>query len=134
MTATTPFLGQEDVGAPSFVEHLLKAAVTSREQAAVQALVEEERILTNDAVRRNLVRQTDDGGIQFCWQFLAYNLHSVGLDESGRAFVNFILSMAWCGQTSLVHVRELDERRLAILLRAMIQLSGNDNLAITVHC
>ncbi len=132
MTATTPFLGQEDVDAPSFVEHLLKAAVTSREQAAVQALVEEV-ILTNDAVRRNLVRQTDDGGIQFSWQFLAYNLHSVGLDESGRAFVNFILSVAWCGQTSLVHVRELDERRLAILLRAMVRLSGNDTLAITVR-
>lgn len=134
IATTTPFLDQEDTQedteAPSFVEQLLKAATTPREQAAIQALVEEEQILTSATVRRNLVRQTDDGGIEFSWQYLGYNLYGLGLDEGARGFVDLVLSMVWPHQTSLVRVMDLDERRLAILLRAMIRLSGNDTLAV----
>jgi len=119
----------EETDAPPFEELLLKAAVTPRDQAAVRALVEEEQILASDIVRRDLVQQTD-AGVEFTWQHLACNLYGLGLDESGRAFVDLVLSIAWPHQTSLVRVMDLDERRLAILLRAMISLSGVDTLAV----
>jgi len=126
---TTPFLDQEDVDAPPFEEVLLKAAVTPRDQAAVRALVEEGQILALDTVRRDLVCHTD-AGLEFTWQHLSCSLYSLGLDESGRAFVDLVLSIAWPHQTSLVRVMDLDERRLAIVLRAMISLSGNETLAV----
>ncbi|WP_327430923.1 hypothetical protein [Streptomyces sp. NBC_01236] len=128
MTAT-PFLEQEDTDAPPFEEQLLKAAVTPREQAAIRALVEEEQILARDTFRRALVWHTDEG-FEFSWQNLACSLYGLGLDESGRAFVDLVLSIASPHQTSLTRVMDLDERRLAIVLRAMISLSGVDTLAV----
>lgn len=126
---TTPFLDQEDTDAPPFEEVLLKAAVTPREQAAVRALVQEEQILARPAFRRALVWHTDEG-IELSWQNLACYLYGLELDASGRAFVDLVLSIAWPHQTSLTRVMDLDERRLAIILRAMISLSGVDTLAV----
>ncbi|UIX32995.1 hypothetical protein [Streptomyces sp. GQFP] len=127
MTATTP--PDDDTEAPPFEKQLLKAAVTPREQAAVRALVDEEQILARPTFRTALARQTDDG-IEFSWQNLACYLYGLGLDESERAFADLVLSLAWPHQTSLTRVMDLDERRLAILLRAMINLSGVDTLAV----
>ncbi|MGW3646681.1 hypothetical protein [Streptomyces sp. NPDC000878] len=128
MTLTTT--AAEDTDTPPFEELLLKAAVTPRDQAAVRALVEEGQILACDTVRRDLVCHTDAGGVEFTWQHLACNLYGLGLDESGRAFVDLVLSIAWPHQTSLVRVMDLDEQRLAIVLRAMISLSGVETLAV----
>ena len=126
---TTPFLDQEDVDAPPFEEMLLKAAVTPREQAAVRALVDEEQILARPAFRRALAWETGEG-IEFSWQNLACYLYGLGLNDAERAFVDLVLSIASPHQTSLTRVMDLDERRLAILLRAMISLSGVDTLAV----
>ena len=125
---TTPFLDQEDIDAPPFEEVLLKAAVTPREQAAVRALVDEEQILARPTFRRALVWHTD-GGIEFSWQNLACYLYGLELDDAERGFVDLVLSIASPHQTSLTRVMDLDERRLAILLRALISLSAVDTLA-----
>jgi len=127
MTLTTTAV--EDTDTPPFEELLLKAAVTPREQAAVRALVEEEQILARDNFRRAMTWQTDEG-IEFSWQNLACNLYGLNLDESERAFIDLVLSIVWPHQTSLVRVMDLGERRLAIVLRAMIRLAGNDTLAV----
>lgn len=126
---TTPFLDQEDADAPLFEDVLLKAAVTPREQAAVRALVDEEQILARDPFRRALVWETGDG-IEFSWQNLACYLYGLGLNDADRSFVDLVLSIASPHPTSLTRVMDLDERRLAILLRAMISLSGVDTLAV----
>jgi hypothetical protein len=47
--------------------------------------------------------------------------------------VDLALSIASPHQTSLTRVMDLDERRLAILLRAMISLSGVGTLAVGTH-
>lgn len=130
MTATTPFLEHEDVDdAPPFEEQLLKAAATPREQVAVRALVEEKQILARPTFRRALVWHTDEG-IELSWQNLASYLYGLKLNDAERAFVDLVLSIAWPHQTSLTRVVDLDERRLAIVLRAMITLSGVDTLGV----
>lgn len=126
---TTPFLEQEDTDAPPYEEALLKAAATPRQKAAVRALVEEEQILARPTFRNALAWNTEDD-LEFSWQNLACCLYGLGLDESGRAFVDLVLSIASPHQSSLTLVMDLDERRLAIILRAMISLSGVDTLAV----
>lgn len=133
---TKPFLDAEDTSndeAPLFEELLLRAAVTRREKAAVWALLEEEQILTLDAVRRNLVSQTDAGDVEFTWQHLSCGLYGLGLDESGRSFLDLVLSLAGPHQTSLTRVTDLGNRRLGIVLQAMTQLAGNDTIAIATR-
>lgn len=44
--------------------------------------------------------------------------------------MDLVLSIAGPHQTGLARVMELDDRRLAIILRAMIQLSGCDTIAV----
>lgn len=127
---TTPFLEQEeDVDTPPFEELLLKAAASPREKAAVRALADEEQILARPAFRRALVWHADEG-VEFSWQNLACYLYGLGLNDAERAFVDLVLSIASPHQTSLTRVMDLDERRLAIVLRAMISLSGVDTLAV----
>ncbi|MDX3753603.1 hypothetical protein [Streptomyces sp. AK08-02] len=136
MTATTtaPFLRQEDqddVHSPPFEEVLLKAAGTTREKAAIRALVDEKQILARPAFRRALVWETDDGmSFSFSWQNLAGYLYGLQLNDAERGFVDLILSIASPHQTTLTRVMDLDERRLAIILRAVISLSGVDTLAV----
>jgi hypothetical protein len=132
MTVTTPFLDQEEPAIPSFGDLLMQAAATPREKAAVWALVEEGEVLAVDAVRRNLVCETAEG-IEFTWQHLSWSLYGMGLDESGRAFVDLVLSLAGPHQTSLTRVTELGNRRLGIVLQAMTQLADNDTIAIATR-
>lgn len=129
MTVTTPAAEAEAVEAPTFEEQLLKTAATPREQAAVRALVDEHQILARDAFRRALVWDTADG-MEFSWQNLACYLYGLRLADAERSFVDLVLSIASPHQTSLTRVMDLDERRLAIVLRAMISLSGVDTLAV----
>lgn len=129
MTTCTTATEDGDTEAPPFEEQLLKAAVTPREQAAVRALVEEEQILARPTFRRALVWDTGEG-IEFSWQNLACYLYGLELDDAERGFVDLVLSIASPHQTNLTRVMDLDQRRLAILLRAMISLSGVDTLAV----
>ena len=133
-TKAAPFLEQEDADVLAFGKLLLKAAVTPREKAAVWALVEERKILTHKAVRRELASQSGSGGrVQFTWEHLACSLYGLGLDDAERAFVDLVLSIAWPHQTSLMRAIDLDERRLAIVLQAMTRLAGNDTITITAR-
>lgn len=129
---TTPFLDQEDqtdAAIPSFGDLLMQATSGPRERAAVWALIQEEEILTVAAVRKNLVCETDEG-MEFTWQHLSCALYGLGLDESGQAFLDLVLSLAGPHQTSLTRVMELGNRRLGIVLHAMTQLADNDIIAI----
>lgn len=129
---TTPFLDQEDQedsAGPSFGDLLMELTSGPREKAAVWALVQEEEILTVAAVRQNLVCETGEG-MEFTWEHLSCNLYGLGLDESGRAFLDLVLSLAGPHQTSLTRVTELGNRRLGIVLHAMTQLADNDIIAI----
>jgi hypothetical protein len=131
---TTPFLeqDQEDADAPPFGELLMQATATPRERAAVWALVEEAEILSLDTVRRNLVCQSGER-IEFTWQHLSCSLYGLGLDESGRSFIDLVLSLAGPHQTSLTRVADLGNRRLGIVLQAMTHLVDNDTIAIATR-
>jgi hypothetical protein len=118
----------EEEAVPTLGERLLEAA-TPREQVAIRALVEEGHLLTLDAVKAALVRETDHG-LKCSWDRLSARLWDMGLDDEQRAFAALVLSTVISHQTSLTDVIGMDERRLAIVLRAIIRLSGNDTLAV----
>lgn len=113
-------------------EQLLKAARPGNERIAVQALVDEESILALDNVRRILV---DDESGRFTprWEGLAGCVYTLGLDEQQRAFFGLVLSIVGIGQVTLAVVPDLDERRMLILQRAILALTGNDRVAIGVR-
>jgi hypothetical protein len=116
--------------APPLGELLLRTAATARELAAVGALAEEEHLLARDNVRAALVVKTGGGTMGCSWERFGSRLYTLGLDDAERAFAGLVLSLAGPHQTSLTRVLDLDERRLAILLRAMVSLSGCDTIAV----
>ncbi|MFE6487987.1 hypothetical protein ACFVGN_34335 [Streptomyces sp. NPDC057757] len=120
---------QEAEDAAAFRELLLKSAVHPRDRAAVRALLDEEQIFAHEAVRKTLLWETTQG-VEFAWERVTSCLYTMGLDDSERAFFSLVMSLACPHQTSLTKVMDLDERRTAILLRAMIELSGCDTLAV----
>lgn len=108
---------------------LTRSAKGVREVAAVQALVEEETLLATASVRAVLV--TEVSGRPHCrWDGMLGRQYTLGIDDAGRSFLALVLSMVGIGQTSLAAVQELDERRLAIILRGIARLAGNDTLAV----
>lgn len=110
---------------------LLQSAVDLRERVAVGALAEEGTLLAKDSVREALVWEPGDGTARCAWERLTGRIYDLGLDDDERAFLDMLLSMAGVmHQTSLVRVIGMDEHRLAIILRAMIRLSGCDTLAV----
>jgi hypothetical protein len=113
---------------PPLGERLLQSAMP-REQLAIRALIEEGHLLTLDAVKAALVRETDRG-VTCSWDGLSARLHDVVLDDDQRNFAALVLSLVTSHQLSFVHVIGMDERRLAIILRTIIRLSGNDTLAV----
>ncbi|MFI6276700.1 hypothetical protein [Streptomyces sp. NPDC050988] len=121
-------IDEED--APSLGALLLASAANPRHKAAVRALVDEEIILRRDLVRIALVVKTPEGRMGCDWERFGKRLYTLGLNEGERAFLDLVLSIAGPHQTSLARVLELDDRRLAIVLRATVQLSGCDTLAI----
>lgn len=123
-TATT-----DDDNAPSLGELLVQSAGSDRDRAAVQALIEEEDILARDNVRAALVVKAD--GVMTCrWEGLSGRVYTLGLDEGERAFLSLVLSLVGVRQTSLACVEGLDDRRLKIVLRAILRLSSNDSIAV----
>ncbi|QQM41982.1 hypothetical protein [Streptomyces liliifuscus] len=121
-------IDEED--APSLGALLLASAANPRHKAAVRALVDEEFLLSLERVRTALVVKTPEGRMGCDWERFGKRLYTLGLNESDRAFLDLVLSLAGPHQTSLARVLEIDDRRLAIVLRATVQLSGCDTLAI----
>jgi hypothetical protein len=119
----------DEPDAPPLGELLVRSAVGLRDRTAVQALVEEELLLARDQVRTALVAQQD--GVTTCrWEGLSGRLYTLELDEGERAFLGLVLSIVGVQQTYLAAMEYLDERRLKILLRAMIRLADNDQIAV----
>ncbi|MEU0199121.1 MULTISPECIES: hypothetical protein [unclassified Streptomyces] len=110
-------------------EQLLRTAKSSRTQAAVQALVQERTILEVPAVRRALVVDTEDGEVAH-FEGLSGLQYGLGLDEGQRAFLHLVLSMVGIGITTLASVQDLDDRRLQIMVRAILRLAGNEDIAV----
>lgn len=121
----------DEAAEPPLGEQLLPVASGLREEVAVWALTAEEQILSRDTVRKALVYRNLDGTLGLAWERLDSRFYELGLDESALGFLDLVLSMAGIAhRTSLVRVMDLDERRTAIILRAMIRLSGCDTLAV----
>ncbi|MGW3653459.1 hypothetical protein [Streptomyces sp. NPDC000878] len=117
-------------GAPPLGELLLRSATNLRDRVAVRALVEEGVLLARDTVRTALVVKAHDDTVGCGWERFAQRLCTIHLTDEERAFAHMILSLAGPHQTSLSLVLELDDRRLGIVLRAMVQLSGTDALTV----
>ncbi|MET8098125.1 hypothetical protein ABZV29_16845 [Streptomyces sp. NPDC005236] len=110
-------------------QRLIDAATSDRELAAAQALVEEETILAHRSVQRALgLEMPSPSAVR--WEGLAGRVYGLGLDEEQRAFLGLALSMLGIGHVSLAAVSDLGERRLAVMLRAIARLAGNDTLAV----
>lgn len=124
--------GPDDSG-PSLGEQLLKQVTNPRDRAALRALVEEETILARDSVRQALI-VTDDAGVPVgcAWDRLARSRFGLNLEEQ-RIFLDFVLSVAGPHHVNLGWIMELDDRRLAILLRAMTEMAGNNTIAIATR-
>ncbi|MFF4655085.1 hypothetical protein [Streptomyces sp. NPDC001381] len=128
--ASSPVRAAErDAQHPSLGELLVRSAVGLRNRTAVRALVEEAELLARDDVRAALVAKQD--GVMTCrWEGLTGRLHSLGLDDCERAFLGLVLSMAGLRKSHLHSVEHLDDRRLKIVLQAVMRLARNDWIAI----
>ena len=108
---------------------LLRNTKIRRQRAAVQALIEERTILSLPAVQRALIVHSGKGraarltGLSGC-------RYTLGLDEGQRCFLGLVMSLVGMGITTLASVEDLDDRRLPIILRAILRLAGNETIAV----
>ncbi|MFJ8047796.1 hypothetical protein [Streptomyces luteogriseus] len=110
-------------------KQLARTAKSSRDKAAVQALVDERTILELPAVRRALIVDTNRGA-KVSLESLSGRQYGLGLDAQQLSFLGLVLSMFGIGITTLAAVQDLDDRRLPILLRAILRLSGSETIAV----
>ena len=108
---------------------LRRTAKSQRDKAVVQALTEERTILELPAVRRALIVDTSRGA-KVSMEALSGRQYGLGLDEQQLSFLGLILSMFGIGITTLAAVQDLDDRRLPIILRAILRLAGNEDIAV----
>ncbi|MFI0139636.1 hypothetical protein [Streptomyces luteogriseus] len=108
---------------------LLRNTRIRRHRAAVQALVEERTILSLPAVQRALIVDSRKGRAAQLTE-LSGRQYALGLDEGQRKFLGLVLSMVGIGITTLASVEDLDDRRLPIILRAILRLAGNEDIAV----
>jgi hypothetical protein len=111
-------------------QRLIKSAVSVGERAAAQALVEEATILARENVQRALGLLDTSSWSEIRWEGLMGRVYGLGLDEEQRAFLGLALSMVGIGHVPLAAVSDLGERRLAVMLRAVARLAGNNTLAV----
>ncbi|MFE9812617.1 hypothetical protein [Streptomyces sp. NPDC005548] len=109
---------------------LIESATTDRELAAAEALVDEETILSHRSVYGALGLQDLPSEATVRWEGLMGRVYTLGLDREERVFLGLTLSMVGIGNTPLSAVSDLGERRLAIILRAIARLAGNDTLTL----
>ncbi|MGC4984684.1 hypothetical protein ACLQ18_29255 [Streptomyces sp. DT193] len=110
-------------------QKLIKSASIG-ERAAAQALVEEETILARENVQRALGLLDVPSWSEVRWEGLMGRVYGLGLDEEQQAFLGLVLSMVGIGHVPLAAVSDLGERRLAVMLRAVARLAGNNTLAV----
>ncbi|MER7980425.1 hypothetical protein [Streptomyces sp. NPDC095817] len=109
---------------------LIESATSDRELAAAQALVDEETILSRHSVYGALGLQDLPSEATVSWEGLMGRVYTLGLDHEERVFLGLTLSMVGIGNTPLSAVSDLGERRLAVILRAIARLAGNEPLAV----
>ncbi|MEU0689995.1 hypothetical protein [Streptomyces uncialis] len=119
--------------APPLLSDRLTAWARTRdigERAAVDALVEEGDVLAREDVRRLLVVEND--AFVFCdWpRFEARYRCSLVLDEGEDAFLTLVLATAFPRLVPLWKVEVLGERRLGVVLRALVRLGGSTAIAV----
>lgn len=129
MTTTNIIGAPEEADVLPLGELLVASAKSARDRAATQALAEEGELILRPAVRAALVVR-EDGRMTCRWEGLSGRLYTLGLDEDERAFLGLVLSMVGIGLHILSAVPDLDERRLSIILRAILRLAGNDRIAV----
>lgn len=117
------------IDTPELGQLLVESATRPRDRIAAQALAEEESILALRHVRRLLVEE-NRGAMTARWENLMGRQYALGLDAQQRAFLGLVLSMLGIGHITLAAVEDLDERRLLIIQRAILKLSGNDRIAV----
>ncbi|MFI8894861.1 hypothetical protein [Streptomyces paradoxus] len=110
-------------------KQLLRTVKSTPHRAAIQALIEEQTILSAPAVRHALVVDTGRGATAR-FDGLLGRQFALGLDEQQRSFLGLVLSMVGIGMTTIAAVQDLDDRRLPIILRAILRLAGNDDIAV----
>jgi hypothetical protein len=130
MTETEAAAQAEDADDVDLGDQLLQTARGRRERAAAQALVEEGMILGLPRVRQALVSEGADGRPVCRWDNMMGRLYTLDLGEDDRTFLGLVLSLLPIGLFTLSAVQDLDERRMQILLRALVTLSGNDRIAV----
>jgi hypothetical protein len=117
---------------PTLGEQLLHSAkgLSRGQQAATQALVEDGALLEHEPLMRVLVVDGPDGRPTCEWERLTGKLYTLGLGPEDRLFLGMLLSLVPIGMNTLSGVEHLTERRLVILLRAIVCLAGSDRVAI----
>lgn len=118
-----------EVDLPKLGQQIIRTATPGGDRAAARALVKEKTILERWNVRAALIVDSRKGAT--CrWENLSGRQYSLGLDAGQRQFLGLVLSMVGIGHITIAAVQDLDERRLGIVLRAVLELAGNDTLAV----
>ncbi|MER5213717.1 hypothetical protein ABT063_24875 [Streptomyces sp. NPDC002838] len=117
------------IDTPELGRLLVESAARDRDRIAAQALAEEETILALPKVRRLLVVE-DRGRPTARWENLMGHQYTLNLNRPQFAFLGLVLSILSMGHIALAAVEDLDERRLLIIQRAILQLSGNNTIAV----
>ncbi|MFE9659888.1 hypothetical protein [Streptomyces sp. NPDC005955] len=107
------------------VDHSMRAAVT--------ALVQEDAVLARADVHALLL--VDTGMRVYCeWtRFEDQYRKALVLDTSERAFLDFVVAIAFPRQVPLWPLEHLGERRLAVILRALASCGGSETIAVGVR-
>ncbi|MFD5697423.1 hypothetical protein [Streptomyces lasiicapitis] len=99
------------------------------DRIAVTMLLEEQDLLARPGLQRILVVLADDA-VYADWTHLSLRLDKLDLDEEELQFLEILLAIALGRQILLDSVRCLDERRLAVALRALASWAGCDSIAV----
>jgi hypothetical protein len=129
MTATQTRALTAEADAPQLGELLVASAKNRRDCAAAQALTEEETLLARPQVRTALVVK-QEGRMTARWEGLAGRQYTLGLEPAEVTFLGLVLSILGIGSVPIAAMEELDERRLEIILRAILRLTRNDRIAV----
>ncbi|WP_030569904.1 hypothetical protein [Streptomyces aureocirculatus] len=113
----------------SAAEGLLAWPATDVDAIAVRMLVEEHEILDRPEFQHVTVVQ-GEAGVRADWVNLSLRLDKLVRDEEERQFLEIVLAIALGRQIFLDCVLRLDERRLAIVLRALVTWAGVDSIAV----
>ncbi|MDH6630440.1 hypothetical protein M2271_008300 [Streptomyces sp. LBL] len=113
-------------------EQIVRASETVGERAAARALVDEGTIFARRNVRSALIADGPDGATAR-WEGLSRRKYTLGLNEKERLFLGLVLSLMGMGPITIAAVRGLDERRLCIIMRAILQLAENNTIAVGIR-